>query len=149
MYSTPSLTKFGDKYWNTEKRFVLCHKYWGVYEDSVWVRVNAFLPRRLDFALSVLAEMCGECKSVLLAYMVNCAFSYIARQYGVKNLHELLNALVEKCVEVAAREARVEESLVRRLCAEEVKHTLTPVPPHRVKEIAEKAAKLAGRDRGR
>jgi len=115
----------------------------------VWVRVNAFLSRRLGFALSVLAEMCGECKSLLLAYMVNYAFSHIARRYGVKSPHKLLNALVEKCIEEAAREARVEESLVRRLCVEEVKHTLTPVPPRRVKEIAEKAAKLAEKGRGR
>jgi len=119
--------------------------------DSEWVRVNAFLPRRLDFALSVLAELRDECKSVLLAYMVNYAFPYIARQYGVKNPHELLNAAyyVEKCVEEALRKAKAEESLVRQLCAEEVKHTLRPVPPRRVKEIAEKAAKLAEKGRGR
>jgi len=124
---------------------------WETLGGSEWVRVNAFLPRRLDFALSVLAEVSGECKSLLLAYMVNYAFPYIARQYGVKNPYELLNAAyyVEKCVEEATREARVEESLVRRLCAEEVKQTLRPVPPRRVKEIAEKAAKLAEKGRGR
>jgi len=128
-----------------------CQKKGGVPGDSEWIRVNAFLPRRLDFALSVLAEVSGECKSVLLAYMVNFAFPYIARQYGVKNPHELLNAAyyVEKCVKEATREARVEESLVRRLCAEEVKQTLRPVPPRRVKEIAEKAVKLAEKGRGR
>jgi len=128
-----------------------CQKNWGVPGDSEWVRVNAFLPRRLDFALSVLAELRGECKSALLAYMVNYAFPYIARQYGVKNPYELLNAAyyVEKCVEEAMREVKVEESLVRRLCAEEVKHTLKPVPPRRVKEIAEKAVKLAEKGRGR
>jgi len=49
---------------------------------------------------------------------------------------------VEKCVEEAMREAKAEESLVRRLCAEEVKQTLKPVPR------AEKAVKLAGRGRG-
>jgi len=99
------------------------YKYWEMLGDSEWVRVNAFLPRRLDFALSVLTEASGESKSLLLAYMVNHTFLRTARQYGVKNPHELLNAAyyVEKCVE-------------------EVKHTLKPVPPRRV---TEKAAKLA------
>jgi len=109
--------------------------------DSEWVRVNAFLPRRLDFALSVLTEANGECKSLLLAYMVNHTFLRTARQYGVKNPHELSN--VEKCIKETVREAKVEESVVCRLCAEETKHTLKPMPPRRV---TKKAAKLAKRD---
>jgi len=50
--------------------------------------------------------------------MAYCAF--IARQYGVKNPHELLNMLVEKRVEEVTREAKAEENLVHQLCAKEV-----------------------------
>jgi len=72
--------------------------------------------------------------------MVYCAF--IARQYGVKNPHGLLNMLVEKRVEETAWMARAEENLVHQLCAKEVKRTLK-LMPH-----LEKAAKLAERGRG-
>jgi len=111
-----------------------------VCRNSKLVKVNAFLPRRVEFVLSVLAEVCVKYKSFLLAYMVNYAF--IARRYDVKNSHESLNMLVEKRVEETAWMARAEENLVHQLCAKEVKRMLKLVPH------VEGAAKLAERGHG-